>query len=147
MTVMPERRWCRLPTLSELEAFADWVLTAGVSAGTRRLMLGRARLRPRHRLAVNLKTALALTAVREIRNSIPDLLDAGELAALVELEAAPEWLRDTAQSLLDLHDRWDLVKAVSRKFRAAAAAEEDRLPEPKPLDHILGGSPDKEDKS
>jgi hypothetical protein len=80
-------------------------------------------MRPEKRLATNLKTLLVLLAENNIRSVIPDGLTEAELSALIVLQThdVPPALRETAQGLLNVYERFMLLGSVGRMFRKEKA--------------------------
>ena len=77
---------------------------------------------PRRRLEANLRVMLNQMAIVQIRNVLDDGLTSEEKTALLELELhkASDELLGVAHGLLNVHERWYLLKSVGSKFRAAA---------------------------
>ncbi len=82
-----------------------------------------AALPPANRLAVNLGAFFNLLAARNVRSVIPDGLTQRELQALIALQshAIPAKLRETAQGLLNVYERYSMLAAVGRMFREERA--------------------------
>jgi hypothetical protein len=80
--------------------------------------------------------------VVQIRNVLEDGLSADEQAALLELELheASDALLGVAHGLLNVHERWFLLKSVGSKFRAAADSSMEYVQPSDLLGGLLGGS-------
>jgi hypothetical protein len=92
------------------------------------------------RLAINLKSFLGESVVREVKDILVEGLAPDERKALLELDAAglsvPQ--REVAHGLLSVHERWIVWKALRRSLEQARAAD-DSYVERKLLDEVLGG--------
>lgn len=77
---------------------------------------------PVQRLTANLYRMLQLTEINEVRDILADGLTGVERQALLELElhGASDELLSIAHGLLNVHERWFLLKSVGRKYRDAA---------------------------
>jgi hypothetical protein len=110
-----------------------------VSKSTTNVFFNLATYNPTHRLAINLRVVLGQMALREIRNVPKDLLSEREYKALVELHlvGVPEKQLEVAHWLLNLYDRWIMLKSLSKSFRTAAAESESSI-KPPLLHDLLG---------
>jgi hypothetical protein len=97
---------------------------------------------PYRRLAMNLGRMLDRMAGVQIRNVLEDGLAAEEQAALLELELheASDTILGVAHGLLNVHERWFLLKSVGSKFRAAAESSMEYVQPSDLLGGLLGGS-------
>lgn len=101
----------------------------GVSSKTIRVLQYFAGMPPTVRLASNLQILVALMRGGPIYSVLSEGLTAEERAALVELDLCGLTVqaRETAHGLLNIHERWVLMKALRRLFRVAASAPEEFL--------------------
>jgi hypothetical protein len=97
---------------------------------------------PHRRLATNLGRMLDRMAVVQIRNVLEDGLSEDEQKALLELELheASDTFLGVAHGLLNVHERWFLLKSVGSKFRAAADSSMEYVSPGDLLGGLLGGS-------
>lgn len=84
---------------------------------------------PHRRLSANLHVMLDRMAVTQIKNVLDDGLTDEEKAALLELElrGASDEMLGVAHGLLNVHERWFMLKSVGSKFRAAVECTADLL--------------------
>ena len=92
---------------------------SGVSTRTRILLAKLANMPPPIRLSVNLKTLMNLMIKERVRNVLTEGLTPDEHSALVELDVRglPSTMREVAHGLLNVHERWQAMKALGRMFR------------------------------
>ena len=92
------------------------------------------------RLGVNLRVVCAQLSNGPVEDILRDGLTPTEKKALLEIEAAiPETMLEVAHGLLNVHQRWLLVRTLSKQFRSAVVADTTEIVvEHKPLDPILG---------
>jgi len=95
-----------------------------ISTAARVLFAKLAIMKPRVRLAVNLKTLIGLMVSSGVSNILTEGLTPQEHSALVELDLRGLSLssRETAHGLLNIHERWSVSKALRRVFRRADEA-------------------------
>jgi hypothetical protein len=110
-----------------------------VSAHTRTLFERLASRPPALRLAVNIRSLMGETVVRDVENILAEGLDPEERRALMEIDAKglPIALREIAHGLLSVHERWLAWKALSRPIREARERAGHWV-ERKLLDGVLG---------
>lgn len=136
---MTERIWCRsFPTRVEILLLLKEMEKARVSEPSRELVMKLAKYPPALRLSVNLKTFLGEAVLRPIRDVLTDGLSPQEKKVLGELDTRlPVSAREVAHGLFNIHERWMLKRALSKKFDDAHEAYLNRF-DPKPLDAVLG---------
>lgn len=137
---VPDRQWSRsCPSEAELTEFFEELSKRKVSPETFDVMRSLASCRPDIRLAINLKVFLKLTITGEVTNILNEGLTRRERAALIELDmgnfSIP--MREIAHGLLNVHERWMLLKSLSAAFRQAKRCPKDYL-DPHLLGNILG---------
>jgi hypothetical protein len=83
------------------------------------IFCGRASMPPARRLAVNLKAMLNVLADKNVQSVIPDGLTGEELEALIWLQTRNigSDMRETAQGLLNVYERYQLLASLSLPFR------------------------------
>lgn len=142
MPEIPERVYSRsFPTKAELLHLRDECIACQVSAETRELMDRLSGYPPDIRLMVNLKHLLGMMAYTEVTNILSEGLTSDERKALIELDLSgmSTAARETAHGVLNVHERWVLLKRLSDFVRKAKAANEEHLEERKiSLNDILG---------
>ena len=128
------------PTKDRLQQFEAALRKAGVSSRSFDLFMRRAAYPPDLRLAINLKIMLGQVVIKEIDDLLRDGLLAEEYAALVEiqLKGLPPAMLEVGHGLLDVHNRGLLLRSVSKLFRRAKRAKDERLPAPPSLKGVLG---------
>jgi hypothetical protein len=134
-----------LASLRKLKALALAMKHIGISTKTRRLFERMASYPPPLRLAINIKTFMGETAVREVEDILRHGITPAERAALVELDSSklPVHLREVAHGLLNLHERWIVKRALSKPIRDGWSLK-DYYYDPKVLDDILSMEEDYE---
>jgi hypothetical protein len=136
----PERVWSRShPTRDELLEFLRALERHGISVSTRALFEKRISQPPVLRLALNIKSLMGETVVRDVENILSEGLAPDERRALLEIDAAglSVPLREIAHGLLAVHERWVVWKSLVRAIKEARANENEHV-ERKLLDGILG---------
>jgi hypothetical protein len=136
----PERVWSRShPTRDELLEFLRALDRHAISAPTRALFERRISQPPVLRLAVNIKSFMGETVVRDVDNILSEGLTPEERKALLEIDAVELSipLREIAHGLLAVHERWLVWKALVRAIKEARANGDEHV-ERKLLDGILG---------
>lgn len=110
----------------------------GISTKTRCLFERMASYSPPLRLAINIKTFMGETIVREVEDILQHGITPAERAALIELDSSklPIYLREVAHGLLNLHERWIVKKALSKPIRDGWSLKSYYY-DPKMLDDIL----------
>jgi hypothetical protein len=105
-----------------------------------RALLSLMTLLPPKRLALNLRIMLERMTTLQIRNVLEDGLRDEEKAALLELElrGASDELLGVAHGLLNVHERWFLLKSVGSKFRTASESSMEFLQSSDLLKDLLG---------
>lgn len=95
---------------------------------------------PSNRLEENLHTILACMADHEVQGVLNNGIVDEERMALLELEdaGALDAHLAVAHGLLNVHERWLLMKAASRLFRDAVERDEHYLSEPDLMTGVLG---------
>ena len=128
------------PSKARLKRFAEALKSANVSGQTRSLFMRRAEYPPDLRLAINLKVMLGRMVTREIDDLLRDGLMPDEYEALVEIQVKglPREMLEVGHGLLDVHNRGLLLRSVSKLFRCAKRARDERLPAPPGLEDVLG---------
>ena len=94
---------------------------------------------PHKRLTINFHVMLERMAVAQIRNVLEDGLMDEEKEALLELElrGASDELLGIAHGVLNVHERWFLLKSIGSKFRTAAEAAAEMLNPPDLIKDLL----------
>lgn len=112
-------------TCDELRALGQACRDCGVSDETKALLARLASYPPAIRLAVNLKTVVGLSAGGRVYNVLREGLLPEEYIALVELDLCglPASAREVAHGLLNVHERWCILKTTRRLFRDAVVAK------------------------
>lgn len=126
--VRPERvRSEAYATEEELRELGAAMRAAGVSDRTRLLFAKLASLSPPIRLAVNLRSLLSQMVRGPISNILVEGLTPVEHAGLVELDSKglAVYLRERAHGLLNVHQRWLMMKDLRRHFREAKRAKDE----------------------
>lgn len=102
---------------------------AGVSPKTRLLFAKLANLPPTIRLAVNLRSLIGQMVRGPINNILVEGLTPVEQRALVELDQSglSVTLRELAHRLLNIHQRWLMMKDLRRHFREAQRAKDEYI--------------------
>lgn len=127
------------PKSSDVKLLLSCISSCEPDGIAHRLFTERAKETPVRRLAINLQSTLGLMALVEITDILTDGMAGAEIAALFQLEdmGCPESLLEIAHGLLNVHERWIMLKSMSRKFREAAA-QTDSVFEYRLLDRVLG---------
>ena len=126
----PERVYSRTsPSLDEIYLLLEEARLQLVSENSRRHLVRLATYEPDLRLAINLKTFLGLMVYHEVSNILSDGLSTEERQLLVELDVRGLSIksRETAHGLLNVHERWVLLKRLSETFRRAKEAKSEHL--------------------
>jgi hypothetical protein len=136
---IPERVWSQSsPNLEVLRKLLAEAEQAGVSKPSLALLKHRAALAPWDRIVCNIGAFLAICSARDVRDILADGLTSEERHALCELDSCglsiP--LREAAHGLFGIHERWLVLKALSRSLREAAANWDAKVVE-RPLDRIV----------
>lgn len=142
---VPDRVWCRsYPTITEIQELIAVLPQCKLSEASVRVFRVLAGQPPDRRLAINLKSFLGLCMQHEIKNVLNEGLNDKERRALSELDASnlPVRLREVAHGLLNVHERWCMLKGLAKPFQEARAARmnyvQTKTGEPFLLDDILG---------
>lgn len=127
------------PDASEIKLLLSCISACEPDGVACRLFTDRAKEKPVRRLAINLQSTLGLMALVEITDILTDGMAGVEIAALFQLEdiGCPETLLEIAHGLLNVHERWILLKSMSRKFREASSQPHGVF-EYRLLDRVLG---------
>lgn len=137
--IIPQKMYSNsLTSVSKLKELVLEMKRIGISAKTRRLFERMASYAPPLRLAINIKTFMGETAVREVEDILQHGITPAERAALVELDSSqmPVHLREVAHGLLNLHERWIVRKALAKPIRDGWSLK-GYYYDPKVLDDIL----------
>jgi hypothetical protein len=136
----PKKAFSRsFPPVGEIKALLRELKARGISGRTRGLFISLSAQEPVYRLSVNLHAMLNLIYNHEVGDVLRDGLRDNERAALIELDSSdlPVEFREVAHGLLNVHERWVMLKSLSKMYRQArdvkGACVETRL-----LDDILG---------
>ena len=117
----------------EMLAMGDELRDKGVSEETRLLLAQLASYPPTVRLTVNLKALLGLMTGLPKYKVIYSILDEGllpvERRALAELDMCGLSIRarEVAHGLLNVHERWLVMKSLRRNYNRAGQAEGEYL--------------------
>lgn len=128
-----ELRGRAFATVEEILALGEEMRDKGVSEETRLVLAQLATYPPPVRLTVNLKTLLGLMAGPPKYKTIHSVLREGllpdERRALVELDMCGLSIhaREVAHGLLNIHERWVLLKSLRKIYNRAGAAEDSYL--------------------
>ncbi len=135
----PERIWCRsFPTRIEIMMLRKEMDQANISRAAKELVTKLSTYPPALRLSINLKTFLGEAVLRPIRDVLTDGLSPQEKKVLGELDTRLSVsAREVAHGLFNIHERWMLKRALTKKFDEAHDAYLNRY-DPKPLDAVLG---------
>jgi hypothetical protein len=116
-------------TREELHELGQACRDHGVSVETKTLLARLAGYPPAIRLAINMKTVIGLSAGAPVYNVLRDGLLPEEYIALVELDLCglPASAREVAHGLLNVHERWCILKTTRRLFRDAISARDEFL--------------------
>lgn len=126
----PERVWSRTsPQLNDIFRLLEECQLRGVSEESRKHLTRIATFKPDLRLAINLKTFLGLMVFHEVSNILSEGLASDERQLLVELDLKGLSIqaRETAHGLLNVHERWVLLKRFSETFNRAKESESEHL--------------------
>jgi len=112
------------PTLDELDRLRRECRNHKVSEKTKLVLAQLASYPPTVRLVVNLKTVLGLMVDGPIYDVLRDGLLPEEHAALVELDrrGLSSHAREIAHGLLNVHERWAVMKRLRNLFSEAGKA-------------------------
>lgn len=127
MTI-PDRVYSRsFPRKEDILDLLAACQTAKVAQPTISMLAKMAGYPPDLRLAMNLKTLLGLMVYREIQNILRDGLTQYERHALAELDRLGFSVkhRETAHGLLNVHERWQMLKKLSDIFRKSKSFSDD----------------------
>ena len=110
-----------LPSADELRTLGRECIDCRVSDKSKLLMARLASLPPTVRLIVNFKSLLAQMATGPIFNVLTEGLAPQERAALVELDVRGLSVqsREVAHGLLNVHERWIMMKPLRACFKKA----------------------------
>lgn len=127
------------PPASDIQRLLSFLASKKPNGTAHNLFVMRASEQPVRRLAINLKSTLGLMALVEIHDVLADGLSGEELHALFQLEdlECENSLLEIAHGLLHVHERWVMLKSMSRKFREAAT-QLHGVVEYRLLDGVLG---------
>ena len=116
-------------TREELRELGQACRDYGVSDETKALLARLASYPPAIRLAVNMKTVIGLSVGGYVYNVLREGLLPEEYIALVELDLCglPASAREVAHGLLNVHERWRILKTTRRLFRDAVSAKDEFL--------------------
>jgi hypothetical protein len=116
-------------TTDELKQLAAACREFGISAESKLVLARMASYPPPLRLAINLRTVIALMMDKSVRDVLHEGLLPEEYAVLVELDmrALPSRVREIAHGLFNVHERWCLLKRLRQLFRPAWASREHYL--------------------
>lgn len=108
-------------TTEELQQLAAACREFGVSPESKLLLARMASYPPPLRLAINLRTTVALMMEKAVRDVLHEGLLPEEYAVLAELDmrALPPRIREIAHGLFNVHERWRLLKPLRQLFRPA----------------------------
>lgn len=128
-------------TTEELQQLAAACREFGVSPESKLILARMASYPPPLRLAINLRTTIALMMDKPVRDVLHEGLLPEEYAVLAELDmrALPSRIREIAHGLFNVHERWCLLKPLRQLFRPARDARAHYL---KPNGDIDGGNDD-----
>jgi len=132
MTGLPEKVYSRSsPSLTDLFSLIEDCQTHHVSEESRKFLTRLATYEPDLRLAINLKTFLGLMVYHEVQNILNEGLSTDERKLLVELDLKGLSIhsKETAHGLLNVHERWVLLKRLSETFRKAKESKADHFQE------------------
>lgn len=119
------------PSINDIMTLLEECQAKGVSEDCYNHLTRIATFEPDLRLAVNLKTFLGLMVFHEVTNILHDGLSSEERNLLIELDlrGLTTLSRETAHGLLNVHERWTLLKRMSEIFRKAKESKDEHLPE------------------
>lgn len=105
-------------TTEERNVFVSAVIAAGIVNA--KVITARAYMPPEHRLSYNLRTLFALMAEHDVESVILDGLDTNERDILYDLERkkCSDWIKEVAQSLFNISERYQAIRAFGPAFRA-----------------------------
>ncbi len=117
------------PRLEDIEALITTCRDLKVTDDTLNLIIRLASLPPDLRLATNLKILLGLICYQHINNILNEGLASDERKALSELDLCGMSVRhrEVAHGLLNVHERWLMLKKLSEVFRKAKQYKEDKI--------------------
>jgi hypothetical protein len=112
------------PQREQLRELGQACIDYDVSKKTGLILARLANMTPKVRLAVNLKVVVGLMIGRPIHNVLTEGLTPSEHAALVELDmrGLPLSARETAHGLMNVHERWCVMRDLRKLFSKAARA-------------------------
>ena len=113
------------PTSDELRELATACAEFDVSDATKLMLAKRASMPPAVRLTVNLKSLLNLMVDGPIYNLLTEGLTSQEHSALVELDVRglPVNTREVAHGLLNIHERWVVMRMLRSFFKRATKVQ------------------------
>jgi hypothetical protein len=125
------------PTAAKLSAFNKELRSHSLSHDTVLLFSTLMRTEPVLRLSVNLKHVLVESALGPVRNWA-ETLAPEEREALLDLQehGLSSDHMEVAHGLLNIHERWSVMKATAKAFREARGLN-DCVHKERPLDGIL----------
>lgn len=109
------------PTAEQIHALGAEMVQSNVPEDIRLLFAKLAVLTPDDRLAKNIKALTDCMALKPVYNLFSDGLKPEEHAALVDLDMRGLSIqsRETAHGLLNVHERWYMIRPMRRLFRQA----------------------------
>lgn len=119
----PVKVWAESnPSILQLTEFMSALRTYGVESNTIEIFEFLVAQPPPKRLLINLQAILLLSQKAQITNVLEDGLADGERNALLELDykGLPVEARQIAHGLFNVHERWKMLKALSKALREAA---------------------------
>lgn len=117
--------WCESnPTILQLTEFITALRLYGVENDTIEIFEFLSKQPPPKRLMINMQAMLLLSLKVQITNVLEGGLADGERRALQELElkGLPIEARQIAHGLFNIHERWKMLKALSKSLNDAAAS-------------------------
>lgn len=116
-------------TKEELKSLGKTLRVFKVSYETRVLLAKKAAQPPPIRLKTNLESTLGRMAQGEVKSVLTDALAPAERRALVELDLKqlPTEMREIAHGLLNIHERWLVMKSMRRSFDQTRICQGDFL--------------------
>lgn len=119
----PVKVWAESnPSILQLTEFMSALRTYGVETNTIEIFEFLVTQPPPKRLLINLQAILLLSQKAQITNVLEDGLAEGERNALMELDykGLPVEARQIAHGLFNVHERWKMLKTLSKALREAA---------------------------
>lgn len=139
---VPERLWSRsFPAKVAIKNLLSECEKYKISGATQELIYARACMPADLRLAKNMRLFLGLTVLHEVKNVLVEGLLTDERAALSELDSSgmPTGLREVAHGLFNIHERWIVLKALSKSLAIAKSVQGECV-DGSTLGEILGES-------